>query len=72
LFRDEAEKDFLECSELAQAEIKAFHQRRITEFRLALLYYTEVFTCQGVTLRRVKRFTLRGKEGDQLESLYGA
>jgi hypothetical protein len=44
LFRDEAEKDFLECSELAQAEIKAFHQRRITEFRLALLYYTEVFT----------------------------
>lgn len=39
--RDEAEKDFMECSELAQGEIKAFHQRRITEFRLALLYYTE-------------------------------
>jgi hypothetical protein len=53
LFRDEAEKDFLECSELAQAEIKAFHQRRITEFRLALLYYTEVLTRQGVSVERL-------------------
>ena len=40
--RDEADKEFQECSELAQSEIKAFHQKRITEFRLALLYHTEV------------------------------
>lgn len=41
-FRDDADKEFMECSELARGEIKAFHQKRITEFRLALLYYTEV------------------------------
>jgi hypothetical protein len=42
MFRDDAEKEFLECSELAQSEIKAFHQKRLTEFRMALLYHTEV------------------------------
>ena len=40
--RNEAEKEFVECSEVAKKEIKAFHQRRLSEFRQALLYYVEV------------------------------
>ena len=32
----------MECSEVSKAEIKAFHQRRLSEFRQALLYYVEV------------------------------
>lgn len=39
--RNEAEKEFLDCSEVSKAEIKAFHQRRLSEFRQALLYYVE-------------------------------
>lgn len=39
--RNEAEKEFLECSEVSKTEIKAFHQRRLSEFRQALLYYVE-------------------------------
>ena len=41
-YRDEAEKEFLECSEVAKAEIKAFHNKRLAEFRQAMLYYVEV------------------------------
>ena len=42
LNRDEAEKEFLDCSEVAKAEIKAFHNKRLAEFRQAMLYYVEV------------------------------
>lgn len=40
--RDEAEKEFLSCSETARAEIKAFHNKRLADFKQALLYYVEV------------------------------
>lgn len=39
--RDEAEKEFQECTEVAKSEIKAFHQRRLSEFRQSMLYYVE-------------------------------
>ena len=42
LRRDEAEKEFKDCSEVAKAEIKAFHNKRLSEFREALLHYVEV------------------------------
>ena len=53
--RDEADKEFQECSELAQSEIKAFHQKRITEFRLALLYHTEVGLSSGWLFSIIQR-----------------
>ena len=40
--RDEAEKEFITCSEAARAEIKAFHNKRLADFKQALLYYVEV------------------------------
>ena len=40
--RDEAEKEFIECSEVAKSEIKAFHTRRLAEFRQAMMVYVEV------------------------------
>ena len=40
--RDEAEKEFLDCSKMARAEIKAFHNKRLADFKQALLYYVEV------------------------------
>jgi len=39
--REEAEKEFLGCSEVAKAEIKAFHNKRLAEFRQAIMYYAE-------------------------------
>jgi len=39
--RDEAEKELIECSELAKSEIKTFHQKRLTDFRVALMHYVE-------------------------------
>jgi len=39
--RDEAEKEFKECTDVARSEIKAFHQRRLAEFRQSMLYYVE-------------------------------
>ncbi|XP_023345391.1 sorting nexin-5 [Eurytemora carolleeae] len=41
LIRDEAEREFVECSELAKSEITAFHSKRIQDFKLALLHYVE-------------------------------
>ena len=41
IVRNEAEKEFVECSEVAKKEIKAFHNRRLSEFRQSLLYYVE-------------------------------
>ena len=41
-YRDEAEKEFLECSEVAKSEIKAFHNKRLAEFRQAMMFYVEV------------------------------
>ena len=40
--RDEAEKEFITCSEAARTEIKAFHNKRLADFKQALLYYVEV------------------------------
>jgi len=39
--RDDAEKEYLECTEVARTEIKSFHQKRLSEFRQSLLYYVE-------------------------------
>merc|ERR1712080_497772 len=39
--RDDAEKEFIECSEVAKEEVKLFHQRRLQEFRQSVLYYVE-------------------------------
>lgn len=37
----EAELAFQECSQVARGEVKQFHQRRLQEFRQALVYYVE-------------------------------
>jgi len=39
--RDESEKEFINCSEVAKSEIKAFHSKRLAEFRQALTDYVE-------------------------------
>merc|ERR1719167_1586293 len=39
--RDEAEKEFLDCSELARKEIKNFHTKRLYDFKQSLIYYVE-------------------------------
>lgn len=41
LIRDEAEKEFSECSGVAKAEIKYFHGKRLAEFRQSLIAYVE-------------------------------
>jgi len=41
LVRDEAEREFIDCSELARTEIKNFHQKRLAEFKTALIHYVE-------------------------------
>ena len=46
-YRDEAEKEFQECTEVAKSEIKAFHQKRLSEFRQSMLYYVEVIVIDG-------------------------
>lgn len=39
--RDEAEKEFNDCTTVAKGEVKLFHQRRLQEFRQSVLYYVE-------------------------------
>merc|ERR1719334_380231 len=38
---EEAHKEFLDCSQVAKAEVKQFHQRRLQELRQSLIYYVE-------------------------------
>ena len=50
--RDEAEKEFITCSEAARKEIKAFHNKRLADFKQALLYYVEV--SKGLIMKTIK------------------
>ena len=59
--RDEAEKEFITCSEAARAEIKAFHNKRLAGFKQALLYYVEVNKTQHEESTNSSNFLFRAK-----------
>ena len=40
--KEDAEREFQGCSTVARGEVKAFHQKRLQELRLALRHYVEV------------------------------